>query len=224
MTNRHFTCNPKLRSRRVLTDCTGAPYFPFLWETVGNEPSRAVPRLVYPADGPVCRRVKTRLNIQKERDNTALKRGSSTMFAGYSNSETALAVLAARRQQSSGSPYINFGNQQSFDAIGLIGQQCPVRAYHRRCRGRTLAREVNGREITRVFGGAAERSFLVEGVCGIGEGGRRVVSGFGFVKVRMKDDVGTACRCPAHRFRITPSLVANHNPELHGTILEHMSF
>src|SRR5271157_4859717 len=39
---------------------------------------RAIPGLEYPASGPMCRRVETRLNIRKQSDDAALKRGTTT--------------------------------------------------------------------------------------------------------------------------------------------------
>src|SRR5271166_3052559 len=39
---------------------------------------RAIPGLEYPASGPMCRRVETRLNIRKQSDHAALKRGTTT--------------------------------------------------------------------------------------------------------------------------------------------------
>ena len=103
---------------------------------------------------------------------------------------------------------------------GLVAEQRAVGPHDGRCRRRSVACVVDGREKTAVLGCATERSLLMKRVRGIREDRRPVRAGLGFVEVRMKHDVRPAFGCPPHSFRISPAFVADGHAERQWTSLK----
>ena len=127
---------------------------------------------------------------------------------------------AACREEASGLADVDVRDEQPFFAVGLVAEQRPVGAHHRRSGRRSSACEVDGCEIAGVFGGAAQGRFLVERVRRIGESRRHVAARLGLVEVRVEHDLRAVPRGPADRFRIAPAFMADRDAKRQRTGLE----
>ena len=98
---------------------------------------------------------------------------------------------------------VDVGEEESFYAVGLVGEEGAVGADYGWRGGRGRAGEVNSGEITGVLSGATQRGFFMEGVGGIGEGVRGVAAGLGLAEKGMEDDVGSVTGGSTHELGIT---------------------
>lgn len=62
----------------------------------------------------------------------------------------------------------------------------------------------------------------MKGICRVSKHGGPVAAGLGLMKMRMKYNMRATPSSPANRFRITPTLMTNHNPEFESAGLEHL--
>ena len=120
---------------------------------------------------------------------------------------------APRGEQSGRFAEVEIGEEQPRLAVRLEAEQRAVRTSDRRGGAGALARAIHRSEVAGVLRRATEHRLLVERVAGIGECGRAVASGFGDMRMRVKDDLRTPAGGPPHGLGISPAFMADHHAE-----------